>query len=301
MQILLMYCPSSSHLAALRQAAPQAQIKIVTDEKTAKQKIQRADAVLGNRYFIQSLPFAENLRWMQSNSAGLDLILSSPFAHKPFQLTSVRGVYDEEVAEHTLALLCALARKIPYFRDAQKKQIWNPVSLLPIGGSRCLILGCGSIGQTIGRKLRSLGAFVEGVGRRSDPSWQNSLRKTDFLISALPLTPFTRQFVSRTILEKLPPHAFFINVGRGKTVDEEALLERIGLSALAGAALDVLAEEPLPESHPFWQEENILITPHVARSPEMTPYRWEALFVENLRRFSEEEPLLNLVNKEIGY
>ncbi|MBU6447057.1 MAG: D-2-hydroxyacid dehydrogenase, partial [Verrucomicrobia bacterium] len=177
--------------------------------------------------------------------------------------------------------------------------------------SHVLILGWGGIGRAIGGKLSALGAIVHAAVRtpRASPgvflygpeTWSAILPKMDLLIAALPLTAATRHIVSRPILQKLPPHAYFVNVGRGETVDEQALLEQIRSHQLQGAALDVFGEEPLPESHPFWQEERILITPHVARSLERSSWQWEPLFVENLRRFYVGEPLLNRVDRQSGY
>lgn len=299
MRILLMYPPLPKHLEELQQVAPLAKIDVALTEEEAKEKIRLADAVLGNRYFLQALPLAEKLRWMQSNSSGVDLILQSPLSRLPFLLTSARGVYDIEVAEHALSLALGLARALHLHRDAQKQKTWRRFPLTQLQGARCLILGYGSIGRTIGQKLTALGAIVEGARRGS--AWQIHLSGTDFFFAALPLTPLTSRLISHAIFNALPPHAFFINVGRGKTLDESALLETIRSDKLQGAALDVFEEEPLPPTHPFWSEDKILLTPHVARSPEIAPHQWEPLFVENLSRFYRGDPLLNQVDKERGY
>lgn len=301
MRILLMYEPNARHFEALKKAAPFAHFDIAKDEQMAQKSIAEADVVLGNRYFVQSLPFAKKLKWMQSNSAGLDLILVSPHAHAPFLLTSSRGIYDEEVAEHTLALILCLARKLHLFRDEQKREAWNRVPLGQIAHSHCLILGYGSIGRAIGKKLMALGAHVEGVAKNTPLTWQKSLPQIDFFIVSLPLTPSTRNLVESSILKQLPPRAYLINVGRGETVDEISLLHQIQIGALAGAALDVFEHEPLVRNHPFWKEEKIVITPHNARSPEERVHLWETLFEENVRRFYSGNPLLNLVNKRAGY
>ena len=294
-----MYRPSQKHIEELQQAAPRARIDVALTEEEAREKIQYADAVLGNRYFLQSLPHAEKLLWMQSNSSGTDLILRSPLSLHPFLLTSVRGVYDGEIAEHALSLALSLSRGIHLYRDAQKQKTWRRFPLAQLQGSRCLILGYGNVGRAIGERLAALGAFPEGAGRNT--AWQKRLSHTDFLFAALPLTSLTSKLISHAAFNALPPHAYFINVGRGATVDEPALLEAIRFQRLQGAALDVFEEEPLPEHHPFWGEEKILLTPHVARSPETAPYRWEPLFVENLGRFYRGDPLLNRIDKKRGY
>ncbi len=132
-------------------------------------------------------------------------------------------------------------------------------------------------------------------------SWRARLPETDILVLALPLTPETRQLVGREELAALPHGAFVVNVGRAQTLDEDALLQGLHDGRLGGAGVDVLRDEPPPPDHAAWAEPNLLLTPHVARSPEEPPFRWEPLFVENLRRFAADEPLLNVVDVDAGY
>ena len=296
-----MYKPSPGHFQELKMAAPAATFFIAENTKDAQEKIREADAVLGNRYFLQSFPFAKKLKWMQSGSSGMDLILTEETLSHPVQITSARGIYDDEVADHAVALVFSLVRGLHLFRDAQKKGHWERRSLPRISQTRSLILGWGGIGQGIAKRLLALGSQVYAAALKTRDEWEELLPQVDFLILALPLTPLTRHIISRRILEKMHPGANLVNVGRGETVDELALLEKIQSNHLAGAALDVFTTEPLKSDHPFWREEKILLTPHVGRSPETAPYQWEGLFVENLRRFYSKESLLNLVDKQAGY
>lgn len=316
MKLVLMYEPSAAHLAALEHAAPGAGLLVAHDGPSAARLIRDADAVLGNRYFLQSLPHAQRLRWMQSNSAGVDRILAAADQLDTVTITCARGVYDDEMAEHTLALALGLTRGLHHARANQLAQRWERTRLRTIAGLRCLILGWGGVGQATARRLRMLGAQVAGVRRReaeahaedmreirlwSGATWRVALPQTDLLILALPLTSETYHLVGAEELALLPSGALVINVGRGGTLDEDALLKALLSGRLGGAGLDVLEQEPLPEGHPLWSAENLLLTPHVARSMEQPPYRWEPLFVENLRRFSAGERLLNVVDKEAGY
>lgn len=313
MNILLMYKPSSVHFQELKMAAPAATFFIAESIKDAQEKIREADAVLGNRYFLQSFPFAKKLKWMQSGSSGMDLILNEQTLAHPVQITSTRGIYDDEVADHAIALIFALLRGIHLFRDAQKNCHWKQRPLARISQTRSFILGWGGIGQEIAKKLLALGSQVYAAALKTQDSkipkipllsrdeWEQLLPQIDFLILALPLTPLTRHIVSKDVLEKMHPGANLVNVGRGETVDELSLLDRIQNNYLAGAALDVFKTEPLKSDHPFWHEEKILLTPHVGRSRETAPYRWESLFVENLHRFYSKKPLLNPVDKQAGY
>lgn len=296
-----MYSPSSEHLEALRKSAPDAEIVVAKNEQSAKEWVVEADAVLGNRFFLQSLPYAKRLRWMQSNSVGMDLLFGSGLIPSELQITSAKGLYDGEIAEHAVALLLALLRNIPFFCEQQGRASWRRCSLRTIAGARCLVLGWGKIGQAIGERLRALGAEVYGVSRRGPQEWRDLLPTTDVLMMALPSTPLTAQMIGKGELAKLPSTSYLVNVGRGETLDEAALITALREERLAGAALDVFTEEPLPSGSALWGAPRLLITPHVARSIESAPQRWEPLFVENLRRFSIGEPLLNCVDHALGY
>ena len=315
MNVLLMYRPSREHDEALRRAAPTAHFETAVDERSAGGLIRDADVVLGNRYFLQSLPHARRLRWMQSNSTGVDLILTAGPALDDIVLTCARGVYDDEVADHAVALVLGLARGLHRARDAQRARRWQRPQLETLRGRRALVLGWGGIGRGIARRLRGFGVEVDGVRRRiSEPevepegfvvhppsAWRARLRETQLLVVALPLTDETLRIVGRAELATLPMGALVVNVGRAQTVDEEALFEALAEGRLGGVGVDVLAEEPPGPEHPAWSESGLLLTPHVARSPEEPPFRWEPLFVENLRRFAADEPLLNVVDVRAGY
>lgn len=313
--ILLMYEPVPAHLQRLQKAAPDREIAIAHSLEEACRLIEKAEIVLGNRYFIQSLPFAERLRWMQSNSVGVDIILEEKqrLLDKGIILTCARGVYDAELAEHTVTLLLTLFRGIHLLRDEQRERSWQRHRLRTLNGSRCLILGWGSLAQAIARLITALGGRVSAVRNSPDDSvdhgialfgqqnWQSQLPETDALINCLPKTVETRHFVNSHVLDQLPHDAFVVNIGRGGTLDDQALLERVQAGRLAGAALDVFEEEPLPLSHPMWSEPRIMITPHVGRSLEGPEYKWQSLFEENLARYVRGETLLNIVNYEKGY
>jgi phosphoglycerate dehydrogenase-like enzyme len=315
LNLLLMYRPNPEHEKALRRAAPTAQVEIAPDEQGAANLIRDADAVLGNRYFLQSLPYARRLRWMQSNSAGVDVILRAGVALDGIVLTCARGVYDDEVADHAVALVVGLARGLHHARDAQRERRWERAQLETLRGRRALVVGWGGVGQGIGRRLRSFGVKAEGVRRRIDVatrdpdgfvvhppvSWRTRLPEVQILVLALPLTRETHRIVGAAELDALAPGALFVNVGRAQTVDEDALLDALARGRLAGAGLDVLTEEPPRLDHSIWSEPRVLVTPHVARSREEPPFRWEPLFVENLRRFAAGERLLNMVDVHAGY
>ena len=313
--VLLMYEPSSRHLEGLRAAAPSARLRIARDEPGAREMIRDAEVVMGNRWFLQSVEEARRLRWMQSGSHGVDLILAADPPLGDALLTCTRGVYDDEIADHAMALLLALARGVHAFRDDRAERRWQPQPLRTLAGGRAVVLGWGGIGRAVGRRLRAHGMEVEGVRRRhagppqredgtlvhGPATWCEALDGADVLVLALPLTRDTRHLVGAAELARLATGALVVNVGRGGTLDDEALLDAVEAGRLGGAGLDVLEVEPPPADSRAWRLPGVLLTPHVARSRESAPFRWEGLFEENLRRYAAGEPLLNVVDREAGY
>lgn len=317
LKVLLMYRPSEEHLQALKEAGEgKVTFSVAGSKEEAWRLVSDVTVVMGNRFFLQSLPNARNLRWMQSNSVGVDLILTAGDRLQDVILTCAKGIYDNEMSDHALALILALTRQLHLIRDEQIAHRWLRRNLPQLTGMRAMILGWGGVGQGIGTRLKAFGVEVMVLRRshsgplRSDPrnfhfagpsNWKDQLSETDLLVLALPRTSETERLVGERELAMLPSHAFVVNVGRGETIDQEALLRALKRRALSGAALDVFEQEPPPVGDPVWEEPNLIITPHVARSMEEPPFRWEPLFVENLRRFVRQEPLLNVVDKDQGY
>ncbi len=313
--ILLMYPPPPYHFRKLREIAGDMEIRVAADEGEAKSYIEEAEIVMGNRHFIQSLPYARKLRWMQSNSVGVDIILQKKelLIEKGILLTCARGVYDQELTEHTLALILTLSRSVHILRDHQHKRLWQRHRLMILEEKKCLILGWGSLARRVAVVLSGLGMEVSGARNLetdstdghfavySRSSWKTRLAETDFLVICLPKTPETIHYVGAAELSLLPAGAYVVNIGRGGTLDENALLQQIRENRLAGAALDVFTEEPLPLSSPLWEEPHILVSPHAGRSLEGPDYRWFGLFEENMRRYLGGQQLLNIVDYGKGY
>lgn len=225
-----------------------------------------------------------NLKLVQALSAGADGVLNAPFGESVTICSGV-GLHDKPVTEHSLALILALLRRLPACLAAQERHEWawhlggnqpqrgedHITSLL---GSRVLIWGFGSIGQNLAPVLRSLGANVRGVARSSgeragfevitDADLSEALPETDLLIMILPGLPGTANALNAERLGLLPKTALVVNVGRGTTVDEDALLAALNHGSIAGAGLDVTSTEPLPEDSPLWDAPHLILTPHAA-------------------------------------
>ena len=314
MNILLNYVPSAGHLERLRGHAPKAGFTLARNLEEARAGMVEAEVVLGNRYFLQALPSATRLRWMQSNSMGVDLILRGAGRRLDgVELTCARGLYADEVADHALALLLGVSRGLRESVEAYAERRWPRWPLLTLAGLHALVLGWGALGKAIGRRLHGFGVRVSGV-RRTGPTteadgvivhgpetWRAELPKVDLLIIALPLTPATERCVGAAELASLPRDAVVVNVGRGAVLDQAALFGELRSGRLFGAGVDTLIEEPPLAGDPVWEVPRLLVTPHVGRSLEVGVAKWEGLFEENLRRWVVGEPLLNVVDPVAGY
>lgn len=247
------------------------------------------------------------LRWVQTLTAGPDAVLAAGF-EEGVVVSSGRGLHDGTVAEHTLALVLATVRRIDRSLAAQRLHEWDrglgkeqaSVDLGPtytLDGARVTIWGFGSIALRLAPLLAALGARVTGVagsaGERGGfpvvgaDGLRDLLARTDVLISLLPATPETRRVLDADLLSLLPAHARLVNVGRGATVDEAALVDALREGRLAGAALDVTETEPLPAESPLWTAPNVIITPHVAGG---RPQDAKAFLSAQLRAWREGGP-----------
>jgi phosphoglycerate dehydrogenase-like enzyme len=265
-----------------------------------------------DKTFLATLTALPKLRWVQSLAAGPDAVLAAGFAPGVL-LTSGRGLHDGPVAEHALALTLALVRRVPELLRAQAAHRWaaelgGAQPLHPAGpvttliDARVAIWGFGSIAARLAPLLAALGAHVTGIATQAgerdgfrvvaDDELAAVLPGTDVLVGVLPATPATRHAIGERALSLLPARAFVVNVGRGATLDEAALVAALRAGRLGGAALDVFETEPLPPDSPLWDEPGVLVSPHGAGG---RPIGAGALVAENTRRFLAGEPLRNLI------
>ncbi|GAA4587537.1 phosphoglycerate dehydrogenase-like enzyme [Actinoplanes octamycinicus] len=254
----------------------------------------------------------QRLRWVQTLAAGPDAVLQAGFDRRVV-VTAGLGLHDQTVAEHTLALVLAAARRLNLLVRAQIGRRWagelggrQPVrdrgAFRTLRDAHVVIWGFGGIAGTLAPLLAALGARVTGVARAAGErhgfpvvtaaDFPALLPTADVLISILPATAATAGALDTTVLGLLPPHAWVVNVGRGSTLDETALLAALRAGRLGGAALDVFATEPLPVDSGLWDEPNVIITPHAAGG---RPVGAAGLIEENLTAFVAAEPLRNQV------
>lgn len=258
-------------------------------------------------------PVADRLRWVHAASAGVNHVLTPEVVASEVVVTNSRGVFDEPMAEYVLAMALALAKDLPTTLNRQRERRWHHRETERVGGKKALVAGTGPIGRAIGRKLAAAGMTVTGLGRTAratDPdlgevlptsSLTEVLPDMDWVVLAAPLTDETRGMIDAKALAAMKPTARLVNVGRGPLIVQEDLVAALGAGALAGAALDVFVDEPLPASSPLWEMPNVIVSPHM--SGDVVGWRSElvALFHDNLTRYLDGEPLRNVVDKARGY
>ncbi|KAK4135134.1 hypothetical protein BT67DRAFT_455776 [Trichocladium antarcticum] len=253
------------------------------------------------------------LRWIQSLAAGPNDVLGAGFDTSAIRITTGSGLHDRTVAEHALALLLGAARRLHEMRDCQRQGRWpghlggpqpdrEPGTFRTLRDARVLIWGYGNIAKCLAPHLGLLGARVRGVARSEgvrngvqvygEEKLAELLPETDALVMILPGDASTRHALGKERLALLPKHAWVVNVGRGTSVDEDALYEALEEGSIGGAALDVFETEPLPEGSKLWKAPNMIVSPHAAGG---RPQGAEELIIENLKRFLAEQELKNVI------
>ena len=274
-----------------------------------------------------------NLRWIQSSWAGVEKLLDDPLLNQEtVEVTSSSGANVSQMGEYVVMMLLMLGHKMPIMLQAQREKRWIEdkfTSLQPkeLRGSTVGIVGYGSIGREVARQLYAYGAKVlaskrdamhpedkgyipEGLGdpygnyfERLYPmeGLRGMLEECDFVVLTLPHTKSTECLFVKETFDYMKPGSYFVNVSRGQLVDEGALIDALNSGQLAGAALDVYSQEPLPPESPLWSQPNLILTPHIsAFSPNMLNQVIE-LFIENLKRYLNKQPLYNVIDREQGY
>jgi phosphoglycerate dehydrogenase-like enzyme len=253
------------------------------------------------------------VKWIQSASAGVDRLLFPALVDSHVVVTNARGVFDQAIAEYVLTLLLTFAKGMPGVWERQGRAEWEPRDTEGLAGKRVLVVGVGPIGRAIGVACRGLGMTVRGVAttsRRADDVFRvvygadellDALSWADYVVDVLPGTPDTRHLFDEKAFGAMRPAARFVNVGRGSTVDEPALVRALQERRIGAAALDVFEEEPLPKDSPLWSMSNVIVSPHMAGDFAGWREALVELFVENLQRYLTGRPLKNVVDKERGY
>jgi phosphoglycerate dehydrogenase-like enzyme len=256
------------------------------------------------------------VRWVHSRSAGLDTALFPALVDSPVPLTNGRGVFSQSLGEFALGAMLYFAKDFRRMNRNQEAGRWEPFDIVEISGQTVGILGYGDIGRAVASRVRPMGMRVLAV-KRHGPSLYNvdplvhqifppdkrteMLAQSDYVVAAAPLTPETRGMIGEAEIQAMKPTAVVINLGRGPVIDEAAMVRALAGKRIKGAALDVFDTEPLPDGHPYYSMENLLLSPHCAdHTPDWTQQGMR-FFLEQFERFSQGKPLENVVNKKLGY
>ncbi len=276
--------------------------------------VNEADVLFG----FPTIPLAAiakspTLKMLHVPSTGVDRFMTPEMRASDIILVNSKGVHAKPVAEHAVALMLALAYRLPHFAANQAVSLWEPTEIDRLEGMTAGLLGLGKIGEEIARKCKAF--YMTVIGTRRAPSahapnvdevfvaedTDEVLRRSDFVLCSLPLTGETHHFMNYARFCAMKSTAFFINVGRGPVVKEEDLVKALQEGRIKGAGLDVFEVEPLPKESPLWSMKDVIITPHAAGNTEVNAHRVLEILVENLRRMEAGLPLTNVVDKRLGY
>lgn len=314
-KVVFSYNADDGLIDAVRSALPDATV-LVAEGDELQVEISGAQLVIGGKIGDDALAVADDLVWQHLTWAGVEKMVSPVFLERGVTLTNSRGVSAPNMAEHVIAMMLAFGRSIPFFVRMQQERHWGPwdnrPSFFELTGQTVLLLGTGAIGRATAKRLQPFDCRIIGARRRPGPvggfdevvgfgDLGGLLREVDHIVSSLPMTPSTSKLLSAELIDKIKRGAYFFNVGRGGTVDQDALIAALHSGHLAGAGLDVTDPEPLPKESPLWAMSNVLITSHTSGGSPMVGARVQEILLENLKRYQAGEELLNVVDLEQGY
>ncbi|MER6786465.1 D-2-hydroxyacid dehydrogenase [Streptomyces sp. NPDC000658] len=283
-----------------------------TDEASLAELLPAADVLLVWDFTSHAVRAAwpgegPRPRWVHTASAGVDHVMCPELVASDTVVTNARGIFDEPIAEYVAALVLAMAKDLPRTWELQRHGEWLHRESRRIAGGHAVIVGSGPIGRAIARTLKALGLTAAVVGRvprtgiHGPQDLDRLLARADWVIAAAPLTEQTRGMFDTRRFGVMQPSARFVNVGRGQLVVEDALVRALERRWIAGAALDVVTEEPLAPDSPLWRVPGLLISPHMSGDTLGSYDELGAQFVELFERWAAGRPLKNVVDKQRGY
>jgi D-2-hydroxyacid dehydrogenase (NADP+) len=307
------------HVERIRREFPDATVYQLSGPDTVTDAHKECTIYLGP-ITKEELRAAPNLRFLQAAYAGVDALLFPELSQSNVLIASAKGIHNTQMSELFFAMLLYCGRTMHLWAEQKREREWNKNPVKEgffLAGKQLIIVGYGTIGKKIAMIARTFDMRVIGCRstvtdeeRESDPftdelipvSELNSvLPGSDIILNLLPHTPATESFFDRNVFSVMKKGSVFVNLGRGKTVDDEALLAALGSGTVRWAALDVFRDEPLPNDHPFWTHPKVVMTPHIGG---LMPDYWDAvvsIFIENVRRLNEGDELMNLVDTSKGY
>lgn len=305
---------SDAYQEKLQAYAPNMEIKNCRDKEEFHREVADANVIFGG-FSKEDFLAAKQLRWVQWSAAGVEEIMFPELVESPVVLTNMQRMYSPTISESVIGMLILLTRRLHDYTMLDKEQKWHPLEgLRDVSGMTMGLVGMGGIGTDTayrahyGFHMRILATDTKPlpkpafVAELHSPEWlPKMVPQVDVLVSAAPHTPITHHMFNDEIFRLMKPSAYFINVSRGWLVDTPALVSALKEKRIAGAALDVTEPEPLPSDHPLWSAGNIFISPHTCAKGQVSTTNSMELFCENVRRYANGLPLLNVVDKHRGY
>jgi phosphoglycerate dehydrogenase-like enzyme len=318
--VLVLADPADPQLAMLADLPEKAGIAVGNSPEAFARAAPGASVIFnwsGSRALLREVfTMAPKVRWVHSRSAGLDSLLFPELVESPVPLTNGTGVFSLSLGEFALAAILYFAKDFRRMIRNQMAGRWEQFDITEISGQTVGIVGYGDIGRAVATRVRAMGMRVLAVKRHGPPLYNvdplvdqiyspehriEMISRCDYIVASAPLTPETRGMIGEAEFAAMKPSAVVINIGRGPVIDEDAMLKALTAGRIKGAGLDVFTHEPLPEGHPFYRLENVLLSPHCADHTADWLEQAMRFFLENFERFRKGEPLRNVVNKKLGY
>jgi len=320
----------SGDLERIRAAAPGSRIVNLSVEGLADGPVDDVEVLLRGwlvaEAFDRLLARAPHLTWVHSATSGVERALTPAARAREIVVTNARGVFSRPIAEHVLLMILAVSRHLPELLELQRERTWQPLEGRELRELTVGIVGYGSLGRSVASLASAFGARVIALRRHPDaggaPATEEDdgfpfeprvdrvvgpdglhelLAASDIVVLAAPLTLETEGMIDEAAVGAMKRDAWLINVARGRLIDDTALIRALRDNRIGGAALDTFRDEPLPQSSPYWELPNVILTPHTAWSSARVLDRSIDLFCDNLVRFSRGEPLRNVVDPAAGY
>lgn len=294
-----------------------AEVRLARDEASLKEALPGTRVMMVTDFRTEALSAAwssaDELEWIHATSAGVDALMFPELVDSEVLVTNARGIFDRSIADYVLCTILMFAKDFPRSLRLQAGRRWQHRDTEQVEGREVLIVGAGSIGRQIARLVSAVGMKPRGIARRerdqdddfvavhAQEQLYERLAEADFVVIAAPLTDQTEGLFDAEAFAAMKPSARLINIGRGPIVRTEDLIHALNRQEIAGAALDVFEQEPLPGDHPLWEMGNVILTPHMAGDFSGWQKALTDQFLENYDRWCRGEELFNLVDKARGY
>ena len=318
--VLVLANPTEPQLAILERLPANTGIAVGNSADAFERAAPAADVIfnwsLSGALLREVFLMSPRVQWVHSRSAGLDGQLFPELIESPVPLTNGSGVFSQSLGEFALAAILYFAKDLRRMVRNQMAGVWEQFDITEISGQTVGIVGYGDIGRAVATRARAMGMDVLAVKRHGPPLYNvdplvsriyppqeriEMIRRSDYIVVSAPLTAETRGIIGEAEFAAMKPEAVVINLGRGPTIDEAAMVRALTGRHIKGAALDVFDREPLPDGHPFYGLDNLLLSPHCADHTPDWMDQAMFFFLAQFERFRKGEPLLNIVDKKLGY